>query len=176
MRKALMLTTMMVAGFVAGGSAAADSRADVTYTFNISQPSGLRIVRLNSTDMGFRFRDLRAGESRNVIAESGESVLVTNGPDSHVINVDGMEIAFGQADAQAFEMPVADDPFAFEDDAPAAGQQSILDRLNAIAGGRVTQGVADASPSLEIVADVGNDDGGFYVERLVIKKKKWKKK
>ena len=49
-------------------------------------------LSLDSDEMGFELHDLQEGETRSIVNESGQSILITREADGYKINVDGKTI------------------------------------------------------------------------------------
>lgn len=47
---------------------------------------------INSDDLGFELEDLQVGESRSIVDESGQAILITRGQDGFSFNIDGETI------------------------------------------------------------------------------------
>lgn len=53
---------------------------------------GEKHFRINSDDLGFDLHDMQEGESRSIVDETGQNILITRTSDGYSFNIDGEKI------------------------------------------------------------------------------------
>lgn len=73
------------------GSAMADGEAKIKMEIEVIGEDGTtgNHFMIKSDDLGFELEDLQIGESRSIVDESGQNILVTRGEEGFSFNIDG---------------------------------------------------------------------------------------
>jgi hypothetical protein len=76
------------------GTAAAGDETSMTMVVDVVGEDGVdgRHFRINSDDLGFDLDEMQVGESRSIVDESGQAILITRGEEGFSINIDGETI------------------------------------------------------------------------------------
>jgi hypothetical protein len=76
------------------GSAMAGDDANMTMVVDVAGEDGVdgRHFRINSDDLGFDLDEMQVGESRSIVDESGQAILITRGEEGFSVNIDGKTI------------------------------------------------------------------------------------
>ena len=73
------------------GSAMAGDEVKMNMAIEVVGEDGMngQYFKLNSDDLGFDLDEMQVGESRSIVDESGQSILVTRGEEGFSLNIDG---------------------------------------------------------------------------------------
>ena len=76
------------------GSAMAGDEAKMNMAIDMLGENGVngKHFKFNSDDLGFDLDEMQVGESRSIVDESGQSILVTRGEEGFSLNIDGETI------------------------------------------------------------------------------------
>ena len=76
------------------GPAMAGDEANMKMAIEVIGEDGMNAshFKFNSDDLGFDLDEMQVGESRSIVDESGQSILVTRGEEGFSLNIDGETI------------------------------------------------------------------------------------
>jgi len=84
----ILITSVLLAAVAQAGEEH-EMKIEIAVADGQSAPT---VIRLDSDAMGFKLHELQEGESRSVVDDTGQSVLVTRMADGFVFDVDGKKI------------------------------------------------------------------------------------
>ncbi len=84
----ILITSVLLAAVALAGEEH-EMKIEIAVDDGASAPT---VIRLDSDAMGFKLHELQEGESRSVVDDAGQSVLVTRMADGFVFDVDGKKI------------------------------------------------------------------------------------
>ena len=84
----ILITSVLLAAVALAGEEH-EMKIEIAVADGQSAPT---VIRLDSDAMGFKLHELQEGESRSVVDDTGQSVLVTRMADGFVFDVDGKKI------------------------------------------------------------------------------------
>ena len=84
----ILITSVLLAAVALAGEEH-EMKIEIAVDDGASAPT---VIRLDSDAMGFKLHELQEGESRSVVDDTGQSVLVTRMADGFVFDVDGKKI------------------------------------------------------------------------------------
>jgi hypothetical protein len=84
----ILITSVLLAAAALAGEEH-EMKIEIAVDDGASAPT---VIRLDSDAMGFKLHELQEGESRSVVDDTGQSVLVTRMADGFVFDVDGKKI------------------------------------------------------------------------------------
>ena len=86
LRIAVLTTAALLFGQVGAGE------EEHAIAIKMADDSGATHVTLNSADMGFNLQDMQVGESRSIVDEQGQNILITREEQGFKLDVDGKTI------------------------------------------------------------------------------------